>query len=64
MATIQNITPAAVREPAFRVAHLFRDPILRAVFAAAERDSGAAFVIAEPRPPVLAGGAARVLEDA
>jgi hypothetical protein len=41
---------------------LFRDPVLVAAFARAERDSGAAFAIPAPRAPVLSGGAARVLE--
>ena len=45
---------------------LFRDPVLAAAFARAERDSGAAFAVPAPRSPVLAGGAAvaRVLESA
>lgn len=45
---------------------LFRDPVLAAAFARAERDSGAAFAVPAPRSPVLVGGAAvaRVLEPA
>jgi hypothetical protein len=46
-------------EQTFRIFHLFRDPVLRAVFAAGERDSGAAPVVSDPRPRSLDGGAAR-----
>ena len=41
---------------------LFRDPVLAAAFARAERDSGAAFAVPAPKPPVLTGGADRALE--
>lgn len=62
MAKQNRTTNPSTSEPAFRISHLFRDPVLRAVFAAGERDSGAALVTSEPRPRVLDGGAARVLE--
>lgn len=64
MADQNRTTSPSTAEPMFRVSHLFRDPVLRAVFAAGERDNGAALVMSEPRPRVLDGGAARVLEHA
>jgi hypothetical protein len=62
MANRNPTTKRSVPEPMFRVSHLFRDPVLRAIFAAGERDSGAAPVMSAPRPRTLDGGAARVLE--
>ena len=60
---IRDRTPTPLTpEPLFRVSHLFRDPVLRAVFAAGERDDGPAPVLTAPRPRTLDGGAARVLE--
>jgi len=59
----QKYTPTPFApEPLLRVSHLFRDPVLRAVFAAGERDDGPAPVLTTPRPHTLDGGAARVLE--
>ena len=40
---------------------LFTDPRLRAAFARAERDDGAAYAIPAPQTPVLNGGAGKVL---
>lgn len=37
---------------------LFVNPVLRAVFARAERDNGSAFVVSSPKEPVLSGGQA------
>ncbi len=62
MANRNRTTTPAAPEPMFRVSHLFRDPVLRAVFAAGERDSGAAPVMSDPRRRSLDGGAVRVLE--
>jgi hypothetical protein len=45
MADRDRTTTPSVSEPTFRVSHLFHDPVLRAVFAAGERDSGAAPVM-------------------
>jgi hypothetical protein len=64
MANRKRTTNHSVPEPTFRISHLFRDPVLRAVFAAGERDSGAAPVMSDPRPRSLNGGAARVLKIA
>jgi hypothetical protein len=64
MANRNRTTNRPVPEQTFRVSHLFRDPVLRAVFAAGERDSGAAPVMSAPRPRTLDGGAARILEIA
>jgi hypothetical protein len=62
MANRNRTTNLSTPEPTFRVSHLFRDPVLRKVFAAGERDSGAAPVVSDPRPRSLDGGAARLLE--
>jgi hypothetical protein len=62
MARANRTTNPSAPEPTFRISHLFRDPILRAVFAAGERDSGAAPVMSDPRPCSFDGGAARLLE--
>lgn len=65
MATRKHSTNPSSSEPVYRIAHLFRDPVLKSVFAAAERDNGAAFAVADPRPPVLTGGASvRIVEFA
>ena len=64
MANRNRTTAHLAPEPTFRVSHLFRDPVLRAVFDAVERDSGAAPVMNDPRPRSLDGGAARLLENA
>jgi len=47
-----------------RLSALFINPALKAAFERAERDNGCALVVPAPKSPVLAGGAARVLEDA
>lgn len=39
------------------IAHLFRNPALRAAFARIENDASGALVIAEAPKPVLSGGA-------
>jgi hypothetical protein len=62
MANPDRTTNPSPSEPTFRISHLFRDPVLRALFAAGERDSGAAPVMSDPRPRSLDGGAARLLE--
>lgn len=65
MATAKHTPNLSAPEPCYRVSHLFRDPVLRAVFERAERDGGATFVIADPKPPVLTGGASvRIVEFA
>ena len=65
MAKRKNTTNPSASEPVYRIAHLFRDPVLRAVFAAAEKDDGAALALPKPTPRTLDGGAARrVLETA
>lgn len=65
MATRNTITKR--HSPAsFRIAHLFRDPVLQRVFATAEKDPGTAPALPAPAPRTLDGGAAvaRILEDA
>jgi len=48
---------------ALPISQLFRDPVLRRIFAAAERDLGAAPAIVEHGPrPRVDGDAIRVLE--
>lgn len=47
-----------------RLSSLFTNPALKAAFERAERDNGAALAGPAPKAPVLAGGAARALEDA
>ena len=47
-----------------RLSSLFTNPTVKAAFERVERDNGCALVIPAPKSPVLAGGAARVLEDA
>ncbi|MDO6966991.1 hypothetical protein [Rhizobium alvei] len=42
---------------------LFRNPVVADAFRRAERDAGSAYAVTEPKKPVLAGGAARVLEE-
>jgi hypothetical protein len=55
MADRNRTTNPSAPEQTFRISHLFRDPVLRAVFAAGERDSGAAPVTSNPRPRSLDG---------
>ena len=37
---------------------LFINPVLKAVFARAERDNGSAYAVPTPKAPVLSGGQA------
>jgi len=47
------------------IAHLFRDPALRAAFSRIERDAGGALVLPKRPEPVLTDGAAvRIPEHA
>ena len=62
MVNRNRTTNRSIPEPMFRISHLFRDPVLPAVFAAGERDSGAAPAMSAPRPQSLDWGAVRVLE--
>lgn len=59
----QNAFPASA--PALPLSRLFRDPMLREIFAKAERDNGAPFLVpVDPPKPVLSGGAAVAREAA
>lgn len=47
------------------LSHLFRDPVLRAVFERAERDSGQAFAVpSDPRKPIRPNAAAAQVREA
>lgn len=41
-----------------KLSGMFRDPALKSAFERAERDSGGAYAVADPKAPVLLGGAA------
>lgn len=59
-----TMIPARGEAMPIRLSNLFTNPTVKAAFERAERDNGCALVVPAPKSPVLAGGAARALEDA
>ena len=54
-----------IHNTSVRLSHLFRDPVLRAAFARAEREDGAAFPVpVDPPKPIRPAGAARAIREA